>query len=61
MARLSVTDVRTNPSIASYTACCAIPAPEVIAREREIVEDLTAALVEFEAVAAALEAASSSD
>ncbi len=33
-----------------------LPAPEVIARE--IVEDLTAALVEFEAVAAALEAAS---
>jgi len=32
-----------------------LPAPEVIARE--IVEDLTAALVEFEAVAAALEAA----
>jgi type I restriction enzyme M protein len=31
-----------------------LPAPEVIARE--IVEDLTAALVEFEAVAAALEA-----
>ena len=34
-----------------------LPAPEVIARE--IVEDLTAALVEFEAVAAALEAAAS--
>ncbi len=33
-----------------------LPAPEVIARE--IVEDLTAALVEFEAVAAALEAGS---
>ena len=33
-----------------------LPAPEVIARE--IVEDLTAALVEFEAVTAALEAAS---
>jgi hypothetical protein len=33
-----------------------LPAPEVIARE--IVEDLTAALVEFEAVAAALEASS---
>lgn len=33
-----------------------LPAPEVIARE--IVEDLTAALVEFEAVAATLEAAS---
>jgi len=32
-----------------------LPAPEVIARE--IVEDLTAALAEFEAVAAALEAA----
>ncbi|MGI8535345.1 MAG: hypothetical protein ACR2K2_02405 [Mycobacteriales bacterium] len=32
-----------------------LPAPEVIARE--IVEDLTVALVEFEAVAAALEAA----
>ena len=31
-----------------------LPAPEVIARE--IVEDLTAALVEFEAVAAVLEA-----
>ncbi|HEY0951726.1 hypothetical protein [Nocardioides sp.] len=31
-----------------------LPAPEVIARE--IVEDLTAALAEFEAVAAALEA-----
>ena len=31
-----------------------LPAPEIIARE--IVEDLTAALVEFEAVAAALEA-----
>ena len=33
-----------------------LPAPEIIARE--IIEDLTAALVEFEAVAAALEAAS---
>ena len=33
-----------------------LPAPEIIARE--IVEDLTAALVEFEAVAAALEKAS---
>jgi type I restriction enzyme M protein len=33
-----------------------LPAPEVIARE--IVEDLTAALTEFEAVAAALEAGS---
>ena len=33
-----------------------LPAPEVIARE--IVEDLTAALVEFEAVAVALEASS---
>jgi len=33
-----------------------LPAPEIIARE--IVEDLTAALVEFEAVAAALEARS---
>ena len=32
-----------------------LPAPEIIARE--IVEDLTAALVEFEAVAAALEVA----
>jgi type I restriction enzyme M protein len=32
-----------------------LPAPEIIARE--IVEDLTAALVEFEAVAATLEAA----
>ncbi len=32
-----------------------LPAPEIIARE--IVEDLTAALVEFEAVAAALETA----
>lgn|GEM_PF-2607451 len=32
-----------------------LPAPEIIARE--IVEDLTAALAEFEAVAAALEAA----
>lgn len=32
-----------------------LPAPEVIARD--IVEDLTAALAEFEAVAAALEAA----
>jgi type I restriction enzyme M protein len=31
-----------------------VPSPDVIARE--IVEDLTAALVEFEAVAAALEA-----
>jgi type I restriction enzyme M protein len=36
-----------------------LPAPEVIARE--IVEDLTAALVEFEAVAAALEAAADAD
>jgi hypothetical protein len=36
-----------------------LPAPEVIARE--IVEDLTAALVEFEAVAAALEATAQSD
>ena len=35
-----------------------LPAPEVIARE--IVEDLTAALAEFEAVAAALEAAATS-
>jgi type I restriction enzyme M protein len=34
-----------------------LPAPEVIARE--IVEDLTAALAEFEAVAAALEAGAS--
>ena len=34
-----------------------LPSPEVIARE--IVEDLTAALVEFEAVAAALESANS--
>jgi type I restriction enzyme M protein len=34
-----------------------LPAPDVIARE--IVEDLTAALTEFEAVAAALEAESS--
>lgn len=33
-----------------------LPAPEIIARE--IVEDLTAALVDFEAVAAALEKAS---
>jgi type I restriction enzyme M protein len=33
-----------------------LPPPEIIARE--IVEDLTAALAEFEAVAAALEAAS---
>ena len=33
-----------------------LPAPEIIARE--IVEDLTAALAEFEAVAAALEASS---
>jgi type I restriction enzyme M protein len=33
-----------------------LPAPEVIARR--IVEDLTAALVEFEAVAAALESPS---
>lgn len=37
----------------------ALPAPEVIARE--IVEDLTAALVEFEGVAAALEEAAKSD
>ena len=36
-----------------------LPAPEVIARE--IVEDITAALVEFEAVAAALEARMSAD
>ena len=36
-----------------------LPAPEIIARE--IVEDLTAALVEFEAVAAALEAAALGD
>ncbi len=36
-----------------------LPAPEVIARE--IVEDLTAALAEFEAVAVALEAASATD
>lgn len=36
-----------------------LPAPEVIARE--IVEDLTAALVEFEAVAAALEASAQSE
>jgi type I restriction enzyme M protein len=35
-----------------------LPTPEVIARE--IVEDLTAALVEFEAVATALEAVTSS-
>ena len=34
-----------------------LPAPEILARE--IVEDLTAALVEFEAVAAALEQAAS--
>jgi hypothetical protein len=36
-----------------------LPAPEIIARE--IVEDLTAALTEFEAVAAALEAAANRD
>ncbi len=36
-----------------------LPAPEIIARE--IVEDLTAALAEFEAVAAALEAGASGD
>jgi type I restriction enzyme M protein len=36
-----------------------LPAPEVSARE--IVEDLTAALAEFEAVAAALEASSESE
>ena len=36
-----------------------LPAPEVIARE--IVEDLTAALAEFEAVAAALEASGVSE
>lgn len=36
-----------------------LPAPEVIGRE--IVEDLTAALAEFEAVAAALEAAANGD
>ena len=36
-----------------------LPAPEIIARE--IVEDLTAALVEFEAVAAALESAAPSE
>jgi len=36
-----------------------LPAPEVIARE--IVEDLTAALAEFEAVAAAREAANVSE
>lgn len=36
-----------------------LPAPEIIARE--IVEDLTAALAEFEAVAAALEAGSNAD
>jgi type I restriction enzyme M protein len=36
-----------------------LPAPEVIARE--IVEDLTAALAEFEAVAAALEAGTNSE
>ena len=36
-----------------------LPAPEIIARE--MVEDLTAALVEFEAIAAALEAAAAAD
>lgn len=36
-----------------------LPAPEIIARE--IVEDLTAALVEFEAVASALEASAAGD
>ena len=36
-----------------------LPSPEVIARE--IVEDLTAALAEFEAVAVALEAGAASD
>lgn len=36
-----------------------LPAPEVIARE--VVEDLTAALAEFEAVAAALEATANGD
>lgn len=40
----------------SLDALDSLPAPDVIARE--IVEDLTAALAEFEAVAAALEAAS---
>src|SRR4051794_7496637 len=36
-----------------------LPAPEIIARE--IVEDLTAALADFEAIAAALEAASTAE
>ncbi len=49
-ANLDITWLRD----ASLEDLDALPAPEVIARE--IVEDLTAALAEFEAVAAALEA-----
>jgi len=48
---LDITWLRDN----SLDDADGLPAPEVIARE--IVEDLTAALAEFEAVAAALEAA----
>ncbi len=59
--RLWVYDLRTNqhftrkqnPLRRRNLDASSLPAPEVIARE--IVEDLTAALLEFEAVAAALE------
>jgi type I restriction enzyme M protein len=43
----------------SLEDCDNLPAPEIISRE--IVEDLTAALVEFEAVAAAREGAASDE
>jgi type I restriction enzyme M protein len=52
-ANLDVTWLRD----ASLEDLDTLPAPEIIARE--IVEDLTAALAEFEAVAAALEASAS--
>jgi len=54
-ANLDITWLRDE----SLEAMDNLPAPEVIARE--IVEDLTAALAEFEAVAVALEASSSGE
>ena len=54
-ANLDITWLRDN----SLEDLDNLPAPEVIARE--IVEDLTAAVEEFEAVAAALEASQSAE
>jgi len=54
LASYTSTDMATD-----FAEFAATPAPESIARE--IVEDLTAALVEFEAVAAALEGEASAE